>query len=117
MRHIIESIAGEYRRYKLIAERAADQVSDDELFLPEPSDENSVAALMTHLGGNLKSRFTDFLNSDGEKPWRDRDSEFQPRRDVSRAQLLEQWDSGWSTLLAALGPLADDDLSRVVTIR
>jgi len=93
------------------------QLRDDELGKSGPGDGNSVAVIVWHIAGNLKSRFSDFLNSDGEKPWRHRDSEFQPRRDVSRAQLLEQWDSGWSTLLAALEPLADDDLSRVVTIR
>src|SRR5205085_10382222 len=70
-----------------------------------------------HIAGNLKSRFSDFLNSEGEKPWRHRDSEFQPRHDITRSELFEQWDAGWRTLLAALEPLADEDLSRIVTIR
>ena len=73
--------------------------------------------IVWHLAGNLRSRFTNFLTSDGEKPWRDRDSEFQARPDVARDELLEQWNVGWATLFAALEPLTDDDLSRIVTIR
>ncbi len=93
------------------------QLRDDELGKGGPGDGNSVAVIVWHIAGNLKSRFSDFLNSDGEKPWRHRDSEFQPRHDVARAELLEQWDAGWSTLLAALEPLSDEDLARIVTIR
>src|SRR5262249_42219290 len=69
------------------------------------------------VAGNLKSRFTDFLTSDGEKPWRHRDSEFEPRPDITRPDLLEIWNAGWAALFAALSPLSDEDLSRTVTIR
>jgi len=69
-----------------------------------------------HVAGNLQSRFTDFLTSDGEKPWRHRETEFEDRQ-VSREELIEKWEAGWRTLFDALGPLADDDLSRSITIR
>jgi len=69
-----------------------------------------------HIGGNLTSRFTDFLTSDGEKPWRDRESEFE-ERNVGRTELLEKWEKGWSTLFAALAPLTDADLARTVSVR
>src|SRR2546428_2233323 len=117
MRDIIASMEGEWRRYKSLAEGAFRQLRDDELGKSGPAGGNSVAIIVWHIAGNLKSRFTDFLSSDGEKPWRNRDSEFQARRNVTRAELLEQWDGGWSTLFAALKPLADEDLSRIVTIR
>src|SRR5262249_20201290 len=67
--------------------------------------------------GNLKSRFTDFLTTDGEKSWRDRESEFQPRQDTTRKDLMKSWEDGWNILFAALQPLNDDDLMRTVTIR
>jgi hypothetical protein len=72
--------------------------------------------LAWHVSGNLKSRFTDFLTADGEKPWRDRDAEFQSRR-VTQAELLEKWEEGWGVLFATLRDLTDSDLGRSVTIR
>ena len=117
MRDIISSIEGEWRRYKALGEGAMRQLRDDELGKSGAGDGNSAAVIVWHIAGNLKSRFSDFLKSDGEKPWRHRDSEFQPRHDITRSELFEQWDAGWRTLLAALEPLADEDLSRIVTIR
>jgi uncharacterized damage-inducible protein DinB len=117
MRDIISSIEGEWRRYKALGEGAIRQLRDEELGKDGPGKGNSVAIIVWHIAGNLKSRFTDFLNSDGEKLWRNRDSEFQPRINITRAELLEQWNSGWSTLFAALRPLTDEDLSGNVTIR
>jgi hypothetical protein len=117
MRDVISSIEGEWRRYKALGEGALRQLRDEELGKSGTGEGNSVATIVWHIAGNLKSRFTDFLISDGEKPWRNRDSEFQPRSNVTRAELLEQWDGGWSTLFGALKPLTDEDLSGIVTIR
>ena len=115
MRPILSSLEAEYRRYKLLTEAAVHQLDDDQLSEGSPGV-NSIATLMWHISGNLKSRFTDFLTSDGEKPWRDRESEFLPRR-VSKAETLRQWEEGWDVLFDALRQLSDNDLSRSVTIR
>jgi len=115
MRIVIEAIAGEYRRYKSLVEKALAQLSDDQLH-ERAGDGNSVATLMQHLGGNLQSRFTDFLTADGEKPWRDRESEFEARR-VSREELIEGWEKGWSVLFGTLDTLTDAQLDATVTIR
>jgi len=117
MRDIISSIEGEWRRYKALGEGAFRQLRDDELGKSGPGGSNSVAIIVWHIAGNLNSRFTDFLNSDGEKPWRNRDSEFQPREGISRAELLERWNGGWHTLFATLEKLSDENLFGVVTIR
>ena len=117
MRDIVSSIEGEWRRYKALGEGALRQLQDDEFGKVGPGNGNSIAVIVWHISGNLKSRFTDFLTADGEKPWRDRDAEFQPRSNVTRDGLLERWSDGWKTLFAALGPLTDEDLSRMVTIR
>ena len=115
MRDLIASIEAEYRRYKTLGEGAINQLADPQL--PEAtSSGNSIVTIVWHLAGNLKSRFTDFLSSDGEKPWRDRDSEFLAR-EVSRNELQAQWEDGWRVLFAALSDLSDADLQRTVTIR
>src|SRR5262245_26265240 len=117
MRAIIASIEGEFRRYKKLGDQTIEQMRDDELARGGPGGGNSIAVLVWHLSGNLKSRFTDFLTSDGEKPWRNRDEEFESRTGVARAALLEKWEDGWRVLFAALEPLTDEDLARTVTIR
>ena len=116
MNHIIESLRAEYLRYKGLAEAAIGQVSEAELVASGEGGGNSIAVICWHLGGNLRSRFTDFLTTDGEKPWRKRDEEFE-RRAVTRAELLNQWERGWATLLETLDALSDADLEREVTIR
>jgi hypothetical protein len=113
---LIKSIDAEYRRYKAMAEGAIEQVPEELLSAPGPSNGNSLAIICWHLSGNLKSRFSDFLNSDGEKPWRQREEEFAARQ-VSRAELLAKWTEGWEVLLDALSTLTDDDLTRTVHIR
>jgi len=114
-RDVMSSIEGEYARYKALAERAIDQVRDDELFRAGDED-NSIAVIVRHLAGNFRSRFTDFLTTDGEKPDRQRDSEFvEPF--TSRAELMERWEAGWDHVWRALGNLTDADMDRVVTIR
>jgi hypothetical protein len=113
---IVESIRAEYLRYKTLAEGAIDQLDDDDLSREGPNGGNSIAVLCWHVSGNLKSRFSDFLKSDGEKPWRKREEEFSARR-VSRADLLAKWADGWKVLLDTLAGLTDDDLEKTVTIR
>ena len=113
---IIESIRGEYLRYKKLAEAAIAQVDEAQLSAVPSAESNSIAIVCWHVSGNLKSRFTDFLNSDGEKPWRNREEEFDART-VSRADLLAKWEDGWAALLAALSELTDDHLTREVKIR
>lgn len=111
---IIPAITEEYRRYQGLAEKALAQVDDATFFTLD--GEVSIAVYVKHVGGNLHSRFTDFLTSDGEKPWRNRDGEFdfgQPQR----AELMEVWRQGWSTLFATLGGLSDGDLGKTVKIR
>ncbi len=117
MRDVVSSIEGEWRRYKALGEGAFRQLRDDEIGKSDGSGENSVAIIVWHIAGNLKSRFQDFLTADGEKPWRKRDTEFEPRPNVTRAELLEKWNEGWTTLFEALAPLQDSDLSKMVTIR
>jgi len=116
MRRIVSSIEAEYLRYKTLAEGAIQQLGDEDLYRKAPGDGNSVATLVWHISGNLASRFTDFLTSDGEKPWRDRESEFV-HRTVSRADVLKKWDAGWEVLLGALKPLTDENLDAAVSIR
>src|SRR5919198_3588042 len=106
MASVIQSIAGEYRRYKALAEGALAQLGDQEICAPAPGGGNSIATICWHVSGNLRSRFTDFLTSDGEKPWRNREEEFQSRT-VTRAELLAHWERGWTTLVEALGALTD----------
>ncbi|MEZ6015605.1 MAG: DUF1572 family protein [Planctomycetota bacterium] len=112
----IDSIRGEYRRYRALAESALAQLDDADLTRAPGPNANSIAVVAWHLAGNLRSRFTDCLTADGEKPWRAREEEFA-RREVSRADLLEQWSRGWEALFDAIDPLTDQDLERTVTIR
>jgi hypothetical protein len=105
-----------FRQYKKMAEGAIAQVSDEHLFATLDKDMNSIGVIVKHLAGNMRSRFTDFLTTDGEKPDRDRDSEFVDPP-ASRGALMEVWETGWNIVFAALEPLTDADLGRTVTIR
>ena len=118
-RHVVAAIEGEFTRYKALAEGAMRQVGDDELtqrVATGSDDDNSIAIVVQHIAGNLRSRFTDFLTADGEKPWRDRDREFEDRP-ASRAELDAAWQEGWRVLFSALSTLSDDDLGRSIVIR
>jgi hypothetical protein len=117
MRQLITSIEAEFRRYKKLGDETMAQLRDAELTESGPGGGNSIAILVAHLAGNLKSRFTDFLTADGEKPWRHRDDEFRPEPGVTRKELIEKWEEGWATLFSALDSLADDDLFKTVVIR
>jgi Protein of unknown function (DUF1572) len=116
MRDIIGSIELEYQRYKTLGEGALKQLREEELGAHEAPHGNSAATLVWHVSGNLQSRFTDFLTSDGEKPWRKREEEFAERH-VSREELMAKWEKGWSVLLQTIASLGDDDLKSTVEIR
>jgi hypothetical protein len=105
-----------FRQYKSFAGRAISQLTDDELFATLDPESNSIALIIKHMAGNMRSRWTDFLTTDGEKPDRDRDSEFI-HPPPTREALLATWEHGWRCLFDALEPLSDDDLVRTVTIR
>ncbi|QDU89235.1 DinB superfamily protein [Pirellulimonas nuda] len=114
------NLASEFRTAfeynKLLAERAAAQLSDEQLHTALHAETNSVAVIMKHVAGNLRSRWTDFLTADGEKPWRNRDDEFIDTL-TSRSEVLADWQGGWEACLGSLGRLTADDFSREVTIR
>lgn len=112
---MLSSVSGEFHRYNRLLQRAVDQVSDEQFFLPLADGQNSIAILVKHLGGNLASRFTDFLTSDGEKSWRNRDQEFVVKE--SRADIMDVWHRGFSVLEAQLNLLTDEDMNREITIR
>jgi uncharacterized damage-inducible protein DinB len=113
---ITESIRSAFGRNRGLAESAIEQLTDEELVAPGPGGANSVATIVWHMGANLESRFTDFLTTDGEKPWREREEEFLPRH-VTRSVLMDAWNAGWSCLDSGLDPLDEIDLSRMVAIR
>ncbi len=105
-----------FRQYKKLAERAMEQVTDDQLFSVLDQEMNSIAITLKHMAGNMRSRWTDFLTTDGEKPDRDRDSEFEAAP-PTRAELLKLWEEDWNRVFTAIDPLTDADLGRTVTIR
>jgi hypothetical protein len=105
-----------FHYYKLLAERAMEQVSEEQLFETLDDEANSIAVIVKHMVGNMRSRWTDFLTTDGEKPDRNRDGEFvEPP--TTRAALMALWERGWACLFSAIEPLTDDDLGRTITIR
>jgi hypothetical protein len=105
-----------FRAYKQLAERAMEQVSDEQLFIALDEESNSIAIIVKHMAGNMRSRWTDFLTTDGEKPDRNRDSEFVDPS-ATRAALLQVWEEGWACVFGAIEPLTDADLGRRITIR
>ncbi len=105
-----------FRYYKKLVERAMAQVTDEQLFAVLDGEMNSIAVIVKHMSGNMRSRWTDFLTSDGEKPGRDRDEEFS-NPPATREALLEIWEDGWRRLLGTLESLSDADLGRTITIR
>jgi hypothetical protein len=112
----IEDALAIFRQYKQLGEKAIAQVADEQLFATLDEESNSIAIIVKHITGNMRSRWTDFLTSDGEKPTRNRDSEFVDPPDTREA-LLREWEQGWSCVFSALEPLTDADLPRTVTIR
>lgn len=115
-RVLLAAITAEFLRYRELGEKAIEQMTEDELCEGAYGIHSSVATIVWHIAGNLRSRFTDFLTTDGEKSWRKRDSEFEDRR-VLREELFAVWVSGWKPLLATLDELDDSHLDRSVVIR
>lgn len=117
MGEFLADIRHEFVRHRKLAEGALTEI-DDEAFFRRPGElVNSVAIIVKHVGGNLISRWTDFLTSDGEKPGRNRDSEFIIGPDDTRAGLMQRWETGWTTLLGTIDSLTEADLDKSVTIR
>jgi Protein of unknown function (DUF1572) len=112
----IEDSLALFRQYKRLADRAMEQVTDEQLLAKLDPETNSIAIIVKHMSGNMRSRWTDFLTSDGEKPDRDRDREFVDPP-ATRKALLDAWEDGWMRLFHALEPLSEADLARTVTIR
>jgi uncharacterized damage-inducible protein DinB len=107
---------GLFHYYKKLAERAMEQCPDEALFVALDAESNSIAIIVKHMAGNMRSRWLDFLTTDGEKPDRNRDTEFE-NPPKTRAQLMENWERGWKYVFDALEPLTEVDLTRTVTIR
>ena len=112
----LEDALRQLRKYKELADRAIAQVDEERLFTAIDGHNNSIAIVMKHLAGNMRSRWTDFLTSDGEKPDRHRDTEFE-RGEETAGELRRRWDAGWELTIAAIGELGWKDLERTVTIR
>src|SRR5689334_10029600 len=107
----------QFRMYKDQADRALAQVADEAFFHTLDPESNSLAVIVKHVGGNLRSRWTDVLASDGEKPDRDRDGEFEIRSGDTRASLMARWEEGWTRCLGAIESLSPTDLNTMVSIR
>lgn len=112
----LQSARQQFEYYKLQAEKTFDQLSEEELFWQYNPESNSIAIIVNHIWGNMMSRWTDFLTSDGEKEWRERDQEFE---DVikTREQLMAKWQEGWSCLFTALDSVNEDNFDTVIYIR
>ncbi len=112
----LTSVIKQFEYYKMLGEKAMEQLEDADLFWQYNEESNSIAIIVTHISGNMQSRFTDFLSSDGEKPWRNRDAEFVNRFN-NRSELINYWNKGWQCLFDALTGLSENELERIVYIR
>ena len=112
----LESAKRQFRLYKQLGEKAMAQLDETELNWQANEDSNSIATIVKHLSGNMLSRWTDFMTTDGEKPWRQRDAEFE-QETLNREQLMKIWEDGWQCLFAALNSITDEDLSKINYIR
>ena len=115
--HYLEEARRQFRGHKRLAEGAIAQLKDEELFITLDPESNSIAVLIKHLAGNMRSRFTDFLTSDGEKPERNRDLEFEMNSAPTRADVMRWWEEGWAHVLATIEALKPEDVMRTVTVR
>lgn len=114
----LESVKKQMRYYKTVAEKAMDQLEVDQLFTTVNDDTNSIAIIIKHLHGNMLSRWTDFLTTDGEKEWRQRDVEFDTLFvEKNKESLLQLWNEGWTCFLNAIDALQPEDLSKIIYIR
>jgi uncharacterized damage-inducible protein DinB len=117
MPYLLSDLTHEFRRHKKLADDALAALNDAAFFERPGAAVNPIALIVKHLAGNFRSRWTDFLTTDGDKPDRNRDNEFTLTESDTRTALLAAWDSGWQTLFETLGQLAESDLDRTVTIR
>ena len=115
--NFLEDALARFNESRSLGERAMAQVSDEDFFKLLDPESNSIALIVKHITGNMRSRWTDFLTSDGEKPDRNRDSEFVVADDETRERLMERWSESWDLVLSTVGALAQDDLMRIVNIR
>jgi hypothetical protein len=115
--HYLKDALRQLRKHKDLADRAIAQVSDEQLFEALDAETNSIATVMKHLAGNMRSRWTDFLTTDGEKPDRQRDREFERRETDTRQSLLAAWEAGWEEAIGTISAIGWGDLERSVTIR
>ena len=113
----LDSALFRFRGTKSLGDKALAQLTDADLLWTPNAESNSIAVVIQHLHGNMMSRWTDFLTSDGDKPWRDRDGEFVEPSQLNRDALLKKWENGWACLLRAIESLTSDDLLREITIR
>src|SRR5437763_14957052 len=116
MQNLIADFKHEFQQYRRMAERGMGELNDEAFFRRPGEQVNSVALIVKHMAGNLLSRWTDFLTTDGEKPWRNRDDEFVDTF-AARDELIAYWESGWQRLFDALAGLSADDVGKTVTIR
>jgi hypothetical protein len=115
--HYLEELKRQFRGHKRMGEAAMAQLEDKDFFEALDPESNSIAALVKHIAGNARSRFTDFLTSDGEKPDRFRDQEFEVSAKITRAEVLGWWEQAWTHVFSALDSLQPEDVQRAVTIR
>jgi hypothetical protein len=115
--HYLENIIAEFRYLKKQGDRAMEQLDDEQFFITLDPESNSVAIIVKHLAGNMRSRWMDFLTSDGEKPDRYRDQEFVIDANTARAEVAEWWEWGWRYVFDAIEPLRPEDVMRIVMIR
>ena len=115
--HYLDEARRQLRGHKRMGEGAMSQLQDQDFFVTLDPESNSVAILVKHLAGNMRSRFTDFLTSEGEKPDRFRDREFELTANTTRADVMQLWEEGWGIVFAAIDPLKPEDVMRVITIR
>jgi hypothetical protein len=115
--HYLEEARRQLRGHKRLGEGAIAQLKDEELFVTLDPESNSVAVLIKHLAGNMRSRFTDFLTTDGDKPDRHRDQEFEMNSGTARADVMRWWEEGWARVFSAIDVLKSEDVMRTVTIR
>jgi Protein of unknown function (DUF1572) len=115
-RHYLENVIDELRSLKKLGARAMEQLDDEQFFVTLDAESNSVAIIVKHLAGNMRSRWVDFLTGDGEKPDRHRDHEFVIDANTKRAEVIEWWEKGWRYVFDAIEPLRPEDVMRTVTI-
>jgi hypothetical protein len=117
MSNYIDTYTKVFHQYKILAEKAMEQLDESQLNWAPSKESNSIVLIVKHLYGNMLSRWTDFLTTDGEKEWRNRDTEFETDKNVSKAELTKMWEEGWALFFHTLNTLTDADLDKKVKIR